>query len=160
MAREIKGSLYRIEDQKGTTVFVDCENLEDLFRFVARKVLSGVLVTDISEINADKTTPRVKVLSAPGFKKILEEERKCPSSDSGSIKVPVAHGVFDIQISVDPAYPGVDVEYTPDSISDEVISLPRILFEEDDGELAVRVWAKGDSEDESEKIIFDQVRFG
>ena len=74
MARELTRKLFKVTYSTGNPVFVECENHDDLYRFVARKVLAGYIVTGISAINEDNTTPLVKVLSTSYFRKILEEE--------------------------------------------------------------------------------------
>lgn len=72
MVREIKGTLYKITSYSSAR-FIECENLNDLHRYVAECLLHGYTVASVVEICADGTTPRVKVLSDKNFKRILRE---------------------------------------------------------------------------------------
>ena len=75
MAREIKGTLYKIHSFTSSR-FVECESLNDLYRYIAAEyVLKGYPVS-VAEVCADGTTPRVKVLSDRNFKRILREVQK------------------------------------------------------------------------------------
>ena len=75
MAREIKGTLYKIHGFTSSR-FVECENLNDLYRHIAEEyVLKGYPVS-VVEVCADGTTPRVKVLSDKNFKRILRETQQ------------------------------------------------------------------------------------
>lgn len=75
MAREIKGTLYKIHGFTSSR-FVECENLNDLYHHIAEEyVLKGYPVS-VAEVCADGTAPRVKVLSDKNFKRILRELQK------------------------------------------------------------------------------------
>lgn len=60
--------------------------------------------------------------------------------------------------SQDPDYPGIDVEFVSDSDNGEYAARPRILFEKpvEDGELRALVWSDKNSEDYTNKIIFEE----
>lgn len=75
MAREIKGTLYKIMGYSSAR-FIECENLNDLHRYVAEWLTKGFPVAYVAEVCADGTTPRVKVLSDKNFKRILRELQK------------------------------------------------------------------------------------
>jgi len=60
--------------------------------------------------------------------------------------------------ATDPDYPGIDVEFVPDSDNGEYASRPRVLFEKpvEDGELRALVWDDKNSEDYTNEIIFEE----
>lgn len=58
--------------------------------------------------------------------------------------------------TVDPEYPGIDIEFVSDNDDDSALSRPRVLFEcTKDGKLRVLVWADEDNEDYTHKVEFD-----
>lgn len=76
--------------------------------------------------------------------------------ENNSILVKTSHGVLSAVESPDPTYPGVDIELQPESLPEDYEgTLPRVLFEEVDGELRVLVWAKSDVEDCTHFIRFE-----
>ena len=71
------------------------------------------------------------------------------------IKIRVKGGYIRANISVDPDYPGIDIEFVPDEYNGEILSLPRILFEKPLGEkLRALVWENKDDEDYTREIVF------
>lgn len=72
----------------------------------------------------------------------------------------VEGGYFDVMISQDEEYPGIDIEFIPNADREHAISRPRILFELPKGsnELRALIWNNATSEDYSEEIIFDDWR--
>lgn len=73
-----------------------------------------------------------------------------------SILVKTSHGVLSAVESPDPTYPGIDIELQPENLPENYEgTLPRVLFEEVDGELRVLVWAKSDVEDYTHIIHFE-----
>lgn len=60
--------------------------------------------------------------------------------------------------SEDAQYPGIDIEFILDnSGEDNPLTRPRVLFEKPRGEpLAVMIWGSRESEDYTEKIVFNQ----
>lgn len=72
------------------------------------------------------------------------------------LRVKVEGGTLVATKIADEHYPGIDVEFIPDSESDDdPLTRPRVLFEKPKGEaLAVMVWADKASEDYSDKIAF------
>lgn len=70
MARKIKGVLYRIS-LHGRHLFVECENKEDLFRYIAQITVYGCVVMSVTEMCYDGSTPKVKVFTDKEFKRIL-----------------------------------------------------------------------------------------
>lgn len=86
----------------------------------------------------------------------------------GVYRLPVKNGYFEIVVSTDDEYPGIDIEFRPNTEPDHpVYSGPRILFEQENyddpddpsekkyGEIHAYVWGDPDGEDRSEKIVFD-----
>lgn len=76
---------------------------------------------------------------------------------SKTYAVPLKNGYLDIRASLDPDYPGLDIEYIADSEaeSDESSTRPRVLVEQPEGEeLRVLVWADRHMEDYSDEIEF------
>ena len=73
-------------------------------------------------------------------------------------KLPIGNGYLDIRASVDPDYPGLDVEFIPDNETDGTYrTRPRVLIERPNGEgLRVLVWADPRSEDYSDEIEFGE----
>ena len=72
--------------------------------------------------------------------------------------LPIGNGYLDIRASVDPDYPGLDVEFIPDNETDGTYrTRPRVLIERPNGEgLRVLVWADPRSEDYSDEIEFGE----
>lgn len=78
--------------------------------------------------------------------------------DSQTIVVKIQGGHLVATESLNPEYPGIDVEFISDSDNGGYASRPRILFEKpvEYGELRVLVWDDKNSEDYTEKIIFEE----
>lgn len=75
MAREIKGSLYKVEflfDYR----FVECENRTELYEYLSDRVIAGDDFYAVNEIWLDGSTPRVAVKTIPEYKKMLKEKQK------------------------------------------------------------------------------------
>ena len=73
-----------------------------------------------------------------------------------SILVKTSHGVLSAVESPDNTYPGIDIEFQPENLSEDYEgTLPRVLFEEVDGKLRVLVWARSDIEDYTHIVRFD-----
>ena len=73
-----------------------------------------------------------------------------------SFEVKVQGGKFRVDQSQDPNYPGIDVEFIPDDDNGQQLSRPRVLFEKPvDGELRALIWNNSESEDYTDKIVFD-----
>ena len=72
------------------------------------------------------------------------------------IIVKVAGGYLRAEPSMDPDYPGIDIEFISDNESKEALSRPRILFEKpiEDGDLRALIWNNPHNEDYSKEIIF------
>ena len=73
MAREIIGELYRINIYAGTMRFVECKNIADLYRYVAKSTLDGLVISSVNRIDSDGSTPKVSVFSNKYFKGILSQ---------------------------------------------------------------------------------------
>ena len=73
-------------------------------------------------------------------------------------KIPIGNGYLDVRASIDPDYPGLDVEFIPETESDGTYrTWPRVLIERPQGEkLRVLVWANPRSEDYSDEIEFGE----
>ena len=73
-------------------------------------------------------------------------------------KIPIGNGYLDVRASIDPDYPGLDVEFIPETESDGTYrTWPRVLIERPQGEkLRVLVWADPRSEDYSDEIEFGE----
>ena len=72
-------------------------------------------------------------------------------------------GYFEANLSQDPEYPGVDVEFNPENTAEDALSNPRIVFEiprEDDGPLRALIWSDTLSEDYTHEVTFDDVPLG
>lgn len=72
-----------------------------------------------------------------------------------SIVVEVEGGRLIATASLDPEYPGIDVEFVPNQETCKA-STPRILIEQPKGEnLRALVWGNPDKEDYTVKVEFD-----
>lgn len=79
-----------------------------------------------------------------------------PTSSAGRLIVNVKGGSIVATISEDPQYPGIDVEFIPDHDDGSIVSNPRILMEKPQNEeLRAVIWGNQNSEDFSNKIIFN-----
>ena len=78
--------------------------------------------------------------------------------DTQKIIVKIQGGHLVATESQDTDYPGIDVEFVPDSDNGEHASRPRVLFEKpvEDGELRALVWDDKNSEDYTNEIIFEE----
>lgn len=78
--------------------------------------------------------------------------------DTQKIIVKIQGGHLVATESQDTDYPGIDVEFVPDSDNGEYASRPRVLFEKpvEDGELRALVWDDKNSEDYTNEIIFEE----
>ena len=74
MLKEIntKNTLYKVNQMYGSSYFVEASSKEELFVFVADKVSKGAIISSVTEVRLDGSTPKVKVLSDKEFKKILK----------------------------------------------------------------------------------------
>lgn len=85
----------------------------------------------------------------------LEGVWVCYKEDDNVI-VKTSHGVLSAVASPDEDYPGIDIELSTKNLpKDYEGTLPRVLFEEDNGKLRVLVWAKADVEDYTHCIYFE-----
>lgn len=65
-------------------------------------------------------------------------------------------GYFDVMVSEDPNYLGIDIEFVADDDEGKNASRPRIVFEKPiGGKLRALIWANKDLEDYSEEIEFE-----
>lgn len=78
--------------------------------------------------------------------------------DTQKIIVKIQGGHLVATESQDTDYPGIDVEFVPDSDNGEHASRPRVLFEKpvEDGELRALVWDDKNSEDYTNEITFEE----
>ena len=80
------------------------------------------------------------------------------ADDSPRITHTIPEGQFMVDVSSDPEYPGIDVEFVPHNESENHLSQPRVLLEwpkEEDSKLRALIWADPNSEDYTDKIEFD-----
>ena len=76
MARKIEGALYKIKiDCNWTDSFVEAESKIDLFNYILDTQEKGGIVTGVTQICPNGTTPRVAFRGDADFKK-LQKERK------------------------------------------------------------------------------------
>lgn len=73
MARRIEGTIYRLTYTAPWHSFVECSNEEDLFKYIAREIVGGQIVTFVNEVCKDGSTPKVKVHTNKDFKRILKQ---------------------------------------------------------------------------------------
>ena len=73
MAREIKGSIYKLTYTATWHSLVECSSKQDLFEYVAKEIVAGQFVTGVVEMCKDGSTPRIKVHTDKEFKKILNQ---------------------------------------------------------------------------------------
>ena len=73
-----------------------------------------------------------------------------------TIRMRGLHGEWDIDINLDPNYPGVDIEYIPDNCERNK-TFPRVIIEEQSENVdsfRVLLWSNSESEDYEEEISF------
>ena len=92
---------------------------------------------------------------------IRSEDRAKDETSSGAMEVNVPGGVLRATKSLDPEYPGVDIEFiaaAEDRSCGKFQSRPRVLMEYkiEDDELRVAIWADEKSEDYSGDIEFNK----
>lgn len=71
--------------------------------------------------------------------------------------IPLTNGYLRIDVSQDPNYNGVDIEFISDKESELIKTNPRVLVEENvegNNELRVLVWADANKEDYTDQISF------
>ena len=74
MAREINGIVYRIRGYSGVPHYVECENLYDLYCYIAENwVMKNYPISSVNRMNADGTTPKVALRANEDFKRILSK---------------------------------------------------------------------------------------
>ncbi len=77
---------------------------------------------------------------------------------AATYKLPIKGGYLDIRTSIDPDYPGLDIEFIPDNedMENDPKTRPRVLIERPAGtdKLRCLVWGDPKSEDYSECIEF------
>ena len=92
---------------------------------------------------------------------IRSEYREKGETSSGAMEVKVPGGVLSATKSLDPEYPGVDIEFiaaAEDRSCGKFLSRPRVLMEYkiEDDELRTIIWADEKSENYSEDIKFNK----
>lgn len=76
MAKEIKGSLYKIKTDCGwSDIIIEAESKIDLYHYILDLQDKNAIVTGVTEIKRNGTTPRVGFRGDKDFKN-LEKERK------------------------------------------------------------------------------------
>ena len=75
MLMEIKGieKLYRIKRLTGSCYYVVTDSIEALAKYCVAKEKSGYLISSITEIQPNGSTPRVAIRSLPEYKKAQKE---------------------------------------------------------------------------------------
>ena len=74
-----------------------------------------------------------------------------------TVNVNLKNGILNAQPSVDPDYPGIDIEFLPYNEDPNALSRPRILFEQDQDTKKLRavIWDDSTKEDFTEIIDFN-----
>ena len=90
-----------------------------------------------------------------------EELKEEAEDTAGAMEVNVPGGVLRATKSLDPEYPGIDIEFiatAEDRSCGKFLSRPRVLMEYkiEDNELRAAVWADEKSEDYSDDIEFNK----
>ena len=73
MSREIKGYLFCVHYHGASSVMIECESKDDLFRFIAQEQLKGYLVSGASEVTNTARRPKVKIFTDKRYKQIYKE---------------------------------------------------------------------------------------
>lgn len=71
--------------------------------------------------------------------------------------IPLTNGYLRIDVSQDPDYPGIDIEFISNEDQNLTKTNPRVIVEEkveDNNELRVLVWADKNKEDYTDQISF------
>lgn len=95
------------------------------------------------------------------YEGMFSKEKLKPGVD---YTVPIKEGYLNINVSMDPDYPGVDIEYIPNNGTSVPCTLPRVLIEApvDDatgkpGKLRALIWNNPNGEDYTEKVEFEDL---
>ena len=74
MARVIEKELYRLNVYGICgAVYVEAENKEDLFKYIAERVLKGQIIQSVNKFKYDGKTPKVAVFTDKEYKRIYKE---------------------------------------------------------------------------------------
>ena len=73
MSREIKGYLFCVHYHCASSVMIECESKDDLFRFIAQEQLKGYLVSGATEVTNTARRPKVKIFTDKRYKQIYKE---------------------------------------------------------------------------------------
>lgn len=73
MVREIKGSLYKINIYCANPIFVEVDNLNELFTYIAEKVFKGSVIQSVNKIEPNGKTPKIPIFTDKEYKKIYKE---------------------------------------------------------------------------------------
>lgn len=74
--KEINNQIYKVVIYCGGIHFIECENISELYTYVAKNESKGYVVTSVNEINKDGSTPRLAVKTNKEYKQILKEMTK------------------------------------------------------------------------------------
>lgn len=76
MARKIENKLYKITIYCGEIEFVEAKTEEDLFEYVAKKVIKGEIITSVVRIMPDGKTPKIAIFTNKEYIRIYKELTK------------------------------------------------------------------------------------
>ena len=75
-----------------------------------------------------------------------------------SYTMPIKEGHLDATVSLDPTYPGIDIEYIPNKEdelkNDELWTRPRVLIENNEDTLRAVIWGDPHKEDYTKAVNF------
>lgn len=84
----------------------------------------------------------------------VESDNRKPAKPT--LEQPIENGVLRAECSLDPMYPGIDIEFISENEDETAVSNPRVLIEKPkDGKLRVLIWSNPNSEDYTTEITLD-----
>lgn len=77
------------------------------------------------------------------------------------LRVSTENGLFMANVNMEKDYPGIDVEFVPDTMSEDDMSNPRIVMEmaengTENEKLRTLIWTDKTKEDYTKEIVFEQ----
>lgn len=106
MYRKITKTLYKVSKMRQRPEYVEASDKMDLYDAVSDMIIDGEVVSSVSEICADGTTPKVTVLSNPDFKMLLKSKQKAIDDAKKREKLPntdIKKYTWGMFVDVDPS---------------------------------------------------------
>lgn len=73
MFRAIENNIYCVTHYTGTKKYFECDNVNELALNIAEYEMTGVIVSSVTQICCDGSTPKVAIKSNPVYKARIKE---------------------------------------------------------------------------------------